>query len=527
MMGRGQTGRVALEKERERQKTELHELVKRERELRHRLEELQKERKERAEEMRRVSREARAQEAAWEGRKIELETRIQALENQRRWQERRLSELERQKNALIKEEKELFPRLDALRSRLEELEAILKSLGSDEELASIRAEMRIWKERKKDLLHRRNLLEGDIRKVDRECQELERKLESTQRELREAQQRLARLKAAHKEKVQLYGELLHRLQEEEKALARLDEEERETQREKDERQGHLNRYEVLLNQARLQREKARDELVALRKRIQDEFGLVEFSPQGPLGVQRPLPFGQADGVLPVVKTPPPNLEGEIKRIKGMLKRLGPVNLEAPEEYRALEGRYNFLKGQIEDLEEGLSRLKAMIADLDREMEKRFMETFQAVDEAFRFYFQELFQGGKARLILSDSDNWEEAGVEIEASPPGKRHRGLSMLSGGEKSLTAVALLFAILKVRPVPFCVLDEVDAMLDEANVGRFCSVLKELAQNIQFIVITHNRGTVEASDTIYGVSMGEDGISQVISMRLDEIIEREGGLR
>ena len=158
----------------------------------------------------------------------------------------------------------------------------------------------------------------------------------------------------------------------------------------------------------------------------------------------------------------------------------------------------------------------MIAELDALMEEALERTFNDIAAQFKGYFTRLFDGGSARLQLTEPDNLTETGVEIIARPPGKRTQSLALLSGGERSLTAIALIFAILKVSPPPFCVLDEVDAMLDEANVGRFRTLLKELSANTQFIVITHNRATVQAADTIYGVSMGTDSVSQVVSLRL-----------
>jgi chromosome segregation protein len=152
------------------------------------------------------------------------------------------------------------------------------------------------------------------------------------------------------------------------------------------------------------------------------------------------------------------------------------------------------------------------------METAFKETFDAVAGRFSELFTSLFNGGSARLELTDSADLMNTGVDIVAQPPGKRAQRLALLSGGERALTAAALLFALLHVSPTPFCVLDEVDAMLDEANVGRFRGVLEELAQRTQFIVITHNRTTVEAAETIYGVSMGADGVSQVVSLQLEK---------
>jgi chromosome segregation protein len=155
------------------------------------------------------------------------------------------------------------------------------------------------------------------------------------------------------------------------------------------------------------------------------------------------------------------------------------------------------------------------------MEREFRQTFDAVASEFRETFSRLFGGGSARLVLSDPDDLTNSGVDIEARLPGRRTQGLSLLSGGERSLTAVALVFSLLKVSPTPFCVLDEVDAMLDEANVGRFSELLHELSENTQFIVITHNRNTVQVADTIYGITMGRDSTSQILSLKLDEVAE------
>jgi chromosome segregation protein len=164
------------------------------------------------------------------------------------------------------------------------------------------------------------------------------------------------------------------------------------------------------------------------------------------------------------------------------------------------------------------RTRSLIADLDVLIATQFRTTFEALEVAFDKRFQQLFGGGFARLSLTDPDDLSTTGIEITARPPGKKPQALAMLSGGERSLTAVALLFAMLQVRPAPFCVLDEVDAALDEANVGRFTDALRDLSEQTQFIVITHNRGTIEVADALYGVTVGDDSVSRVISLRLDE---------
>jgi chromosome segregation protein len=209
----------------------------------------------------------------------------------------------------------------------------------------------------------------------------------------------------------------------------------------------------------------------------------------------------------------------IEDVRRQIRRLGPINAEAPEDYRESKERYEFLTTQMRDLADAEAQLREAIAELSEEIRIRFGVTFDKVNAAFGEYFSSFFGGGSARLILTDPDHPADAGVEMEAQPPGKRIKSLSLLSGGERSLTAVALLFALLSANPAPFCVLDEVDAALDEANVSRFTAALKKLAERTQFLVVTHNRRTVEVADAIYGVSMGRDGVSKVLSLRLADL--------
>ncbi|MEI7744701.1 MAG: AAA family ATPase, partial [Chloroflexota bacterium] len=198
--------------------------------------------------------------------------------------------------------------------------------------------------------------------------------------------------------------------------------------------------------------------------------------------------------------------------------LGAANPFAVDEYRAVRDRLETLDAQDKDLRDAIARTRALIADLDVLIATQFRTTFAALEVAFDKRFGQLFGGGFAKLTLTDPADLSTTGVEITARPPGKKPQALNMLSGGERTLTAVALLFAMLEVRPAPFCVLDEVDAALDEANVSRFTDALRELTATTQFIVITHNRGTVEAADALYGVTVGDDSVSRVISLRLDE---------
>jgi chromosome segregation protein len=218
---------------------------------------------------------------------------------------------------------------------------------------------------------------------------------------------------------------------------------------------------------------------------------------------------------PTVDAPSP---GRLATLRRRYHELGAANPFAVEEYDALRKRLEGLDGQQHDLRAAIDKTRQLIAELNAMIADQFRTTFAALETAFDKRFQQLFGGGFARLSLTDPTDLAATGVEIVARPPGKKAQALAMLSGGERALTAVALLFAMLEVRPVPFCVLDEVDAALDEANVGRFSDALRSLVDRTQFIVITHNRGTIEIADALYGVTVGDDSVSRVISLRLDE---------
>ncbi len=219
--------------------------------------------------------------------------------------------------------------------------------------------------------------------------------------------------------------------------------------------------------------------------------------------------------------PPGISAGRLAALRRRYHDLGASNPFAAEEYAEVRQRLETLDTQRVDLEGAIRATRELIGQLSDLISARFRATFAALEGAFGRRFQQLFDGGEAQLLLTDPDDLSRTGVEITARPPGKKRQPLAMLSGGERALTAVALLMAMLEVRPVPFCVLDEVDAALDEANIGRFSAALRTLAERIQFIVITHNRGTIEAADALYGVTVDDDAVSRVVSLRLGELDE------
>jgi chromosome segregation protein len=295
----------------------------------------------------------------------------------------------------------------------------------------------------------------------------------------------------------------------------------------------LREYEARQSRATLEAERARDRLDLLWERAATDDIDIEALVAGELP---PTAAGDAEGEAQQEQSA---LDTQIAQVRGRLQRMGPVNPLALDEYEAAAERHGFLGSQSEDLRSAAASLRELIAELQATMEARFALTFEAVAKEFEQTFAQLFGGGAAQLLITrerdehhaEGENGVEhlngngrgpgkiTGVEILARPPGKKQQPLSLLSGGERSLTAVALLFAILRVNPSPFCVLDEVDAALDEANVGRFRDALGALAERTQFVVITHNRSTIEAADTLYGISMLDDGSSKVLSLRLEEV--------
>ena len=207
---------------------------------------------------------------------------------------------------------------------------------------------------------------------------------------------------------------------------------------------------------------------------------------------------------------------KVKDLRNEIRELGSVNVDSIEEYKNLKDRYDFMCEQRVDLESTMAKLRKIISDMTSIMKEQFKEKFELINKNFAEVFKELFGGGNASLTLEDKDNILECGIEITVQPPGKKLQNMMLLSGGEKAFTAIALLFAILKINPAPFCVLDEIEAAFDDVNVYRYAEYLKKFSKNTQFLVITHRKGTMEAADTVYGITMEENGISKLLSMKL-----------
>jgi len=254
-----------------------------------------------------------------------------------------------------------------------------------------------------------------------------------------------------------------------------------------------------------------------KKLAQERMRLEQWQAQLPPGV---VPPEGAEGVVadfvPTEGRDERTLDQALSRAQGELKEMGAVNLAAPEEYEQLTQRLGFLTTEKADLDRAIQDLETSIRKMNQESRRRFKETFDKVNEQFQALFPKVFGGGEARLVLTDSDDPLLAGVDIVAQPPGKKLQSLNLLSGGEKALTAISLIFSFFLIKPSPFCLLDEVDAPLDDVNVGRFNRLIESMTAHSQFIIITHNKRTMEIGDLLYGVTMEEAGVSKIVSVTL-----------
>jgi len=218
------------------------------------------------------------------------------------------------------------------------------------------------------------------------------------------------------------------------------------------------------------------------------------------------------------------VNARLTELKGQIRSLGSINVEAIEEYKEVSERYRFLKAQIDDVEKSREELIKLIRDLTAEMRELFLENFKAINGHFSSIFAELFGGGSGELVLLDPQDVLTSGIDIRVQPPGKIIKNLTALSGGEKALVAIAIYFSILKVKPSSFCILDEIEAALDEVNVSRYAGYLRKLTGSTQFISITHRRGTMEEADVLYGVTMQEKGVSRLIQLDVTQVESRLG---
>ena len=383
-------------------------------------------------------------------------------------------------DAVLARQKELNDQLGA--KRLEQL-----ARQKDYELAQ--AQMTALEQRTKDAASRRTMLEENLSALAQRSEACREEIEAIRKAKTESADQIAAKEAAIRRAT---DERLTRQQAETEALAKA-------------RTAADSREEMGREMARLAERKAaaESEFDATAAKLWDEYQLT---------------VSQAEEMA-VEFDSLPALRAKVAEVRGNIRALGSVNVGAIEEYKEVKARYDALSVQVADVEDSKNELTRMIANLSGQMKEIFTDSFRAINENFGRIFAELFGGGEASLLLEDESDVLSCGIGIRVAPPGKVIKNLEALSGGEQALVAISIYFAILAVNPAPFCILDEIEAALDDANVGRFAQYLRRVSQKTQFIVITHRRGTMEAANVLYGVTMQEDGVSKLLKLDLEQV--------
>ena len=453
-----------------------------------------------------------------------LSSRRKWIENQIEESHQQISKLEADRLVLDEQEGKNQLEIETAQSELEKVKQLLAEHSTEDyehQFQYLLMEIRVAQQAVEHEAATQEALKQRLAEDEQRLHQLTQRNENADQKLRELKEQRAELNQAV---VELNNQIdtlkTEHLDKRQQQLAQLESLYQELLKQKEAYRQELSVTEHQLTHCQLEVSRKQEKLDSLRNRIENDFGLIQLEYQGENFNPPPLPFQDFSiDSLRSTPTPPDTTEEEIKGLKAQLRRIGVVNVEAEKEYQETKNRYDNFISQISDLEAAISDLERIVKELDEVMEREFLETFKLVSAEFSRIFTRLFNGVSARLILSDKNAPLEGGIEIEARLPGKREQGLVLLSGGERSLTAVALVFALLKISPTPFCILDEVDAMMDESNVGRFIDLLKDLSNDTQFLLITHNRNTVQAADVIYGVTMGKDGVSQVMSLQLEDV--------
>lgn len=466
----------------------------------------------------------------WEKRRTDLQRRIETIESEIRHIGASGDEMDEQERAQLLRRDAAGAMTEALRSEIKGKEADLPSLeGRESELNARVLELRVagaaLEEKEAGLRARRAPLAALVSDLDETCRARRAALEAnaTKRaQFIEENRKLSSQAEECKGQIAQLDEYLNALQSQRAAAQgaiRSREEELKGQRRlQHERQEERGRVDLELARTRM-------DLDALIGRIQHDYhvDLAEYAAAGAAAPAEAPPSAEGAPAQPEPEPDWAQLEAEAAQLRDRLDSMGPVNLEAITEYDELEARHRFLEEQQRDLLNSKEQLMQAIARINRTSRQLFAETFEKVAVNFQQTFSELFGGGKATLALMDEADPLESGIDIAAKPPGKQLAHITLLSGGERTMTAVALLFAIYMVRPSPFCILDEMDAPLDESNINRFIDMLKRFVTQSQFLLITHNKRTIGFADALYGVTMEESGVSKVVSVRFRKL-EGEG---
>lgn len=437
-----------------------------------------------------------------------------------------------------KSQREMTGLVEELQGEMEE-RAIAYRRQQDE-LGRARTALAVKRQEAKSLRQQLATQQAQAQDLKTQVQQQSARMQETVRQEQALQQTIsakrAELEQAHT-RVDLLAKELRGVEEQAASL-----EKQITALEQQKAQTHQRLAELEVNYRRclLESQKARDAVESLLAQLNEEMGISnpgELSSYMSLASSQEAreddisnhasPADEPEGLSGEEETQLRKLRRRVDQLRARLKAIGGCDPDAPQQYEELRTRYEFLSTQVSDMDAAALHLRSIIGQLDVTMARQFETTFQAVNARFREHFTTLFNGGSARLELTSMKNDEgnssapssmPTGVEVIVQPPGKKVQDLSLLSGGERALVSAALLFSLLEINPPPFCLLDEVDAALDESNVTRFCDILKRLAQRTQFIVITHNRVTMTSAQVIYGVSMGSDSVSRLLSLKIEE---------
>ena len=416
-------------------------------------------------------------------------------------------------------------------------EALADNRGQQEALTAARTTAALHEQEVRALRQRAEQLEAQARELELQVSRRRQRLEAIELQRMELFETSTERESERAALVELVESLGRRLREGDVEQSDLDRQIQELERAQNGERQDLARVEGEYQHAVADSQRARAAIEALTEQMREELRGAD-SEEGDVAL-----VVEAGGEPALSVEEATHLRRQIEALRGRMKHLGGYDPDAPHVYAELKIRYDFMSEQIQDMEQASGNLRSIIAELDTSMRHQFEETFHAVNERFQQHFRTLFSGGVARLELTApkrqpaDDESDEAldgpvhppkpagfgGVEVFVQIPGKKVQDLSLLSGGERALVSAALLFALLESNPPPFCLLDEVDAALDEANVMRFCEILEQLSEHTQFIIITHNRVTMTHASAIYGISMGDDSVSRVLSMRLADI--KSGG--
>ena len=435
-----------------------------------------------------------------------LEHKLTSIKQDQSDGQKELSELNLRKESFILEIEssnlEKFQQEEALSLLREKLDSCRVTLEEkSDEIGNIKVQITSLRGRKENTLTEINRLDlqqdnhrHQISKRENDTEESQRKIDETQQTIGVIEKDILQ---GVREKDQLEEEAItdeEILREKEKSVKEMEKESKDLSRQIQELTETISKIELKQSEIKIQ-------LAHIEERTFEDFNvmLIEL-------LNRPAEEFDVQEV-----------EQATRELKEKIRRMGEVNLAALSDFHTTNERYQFLKTQQEDLSDSIHLLHQTIERINRTTKQRFLDTFERVNENFKEIFAHLFRGGKAELSLTDESNPLESGVEISANPLGKRMQNLTLLSGGEKAMTAIALIFSVFKVRPSPFCLLDEVDAPLDEANVVRFQEMLKQMSENTQFILITHNQKTMSFADVLYGITMEERGVSKAVSVNLN----------